>query len=126
VYWKSSELLVVMDSEQYNGWQQLHDSYSNGHPDHNAMGFIEPKRIQIKLLKPDLALVLTWWSVTFPSSKRTVVENTTMNLQKFGDGWKIVVSRCPLWRSSIDRRLQLNRRILQLKRRPFDPMGGFG
>ena len=25
-YWKSSELLVVIDSEQFNGWQQLHDS----------------------------------------------------------------------------------------------------
>ena len=26
VYWKSPELLVVVDSEQFNGWQQLHDS----------------------------------------------------------------------------------------------------
>jgi hypothetical protein len=30
VYWKSPELLVVVDSEQFNGWQQLHDSYLNG------------------------------------------------------------------------------------------------
>ncbi len=29
VYWKSPELLVVVDSEQFNGWQQLHDSYMN-------------------------------------------------------------------------------------------------
>ena len=77
VYWKSPELLVVVDSEQFNGWQQLHDSYINGYPDRNAMGFIEPKRIQVKLLKPDLALALTWWSVSFPSSKQKVVENTT-------------------------------------------------
>jgi hypothetical protein len=33
VYWKSPELLVVVDSEQFNGWQQLHDSYLNGYPD---------------------------------------------------------------------------------------------
>ena len=52
VYWKSPELLVVVDSEQFNGWQQLHDSYLNGYPDRNAMGFIQPKRIQVKLLKP--------------------------------------------------------------------------
>jgi hypothetical protein len=45
VYWKSPELLVVVDSEQFNGWQQLHDSYLNGYPDRNAMGFIQPKRI---------------------------------------------------------------------------------
>jgi hypothetical protein len=72
VYWKSPELLVVVDSEQFNGWQQLHDSYINGYPDR--------------------ALALTWWSVTFPSSKQTVVGNSTMNLQKFSDGWKIVAS----------------------------------
>ena len=92
VYWKSPELLVVVDSEQFNGWQQLHDSYLNGYPDRNAMGFIQPKRIQVKLLKPDLALALTWWSVSFPSSKQSVVGNSTMNLQKFNDGWKIVTS----------------------------------
>src|SRR5277367_1761830 len=92
VYWKSTDLLVVVDSEQFNGWQQLHDSYINGYPDRNAMGFIQPKRIQVKLLKPDLALALTWWSVAFPSSKQNVVGNSTMNLQKFNDGWKIVAS----------------------------------
>jgi hypothetical protein len=92
VYWKSPELLVVVDSEQFNGWQQLHDSYVNGYPDRNAMGFINPARIQIKLLKPDLALALTWWSVSFPNSKKKVVGNTTMNFQKFDDGWKIVAS----------------------------------
>jgi hypothetical protein len=92
VYWKSPELLVVIDSEQFNGWQQLHDSYINGYPDRNAMGFINPTRIQVKLLKPDLALALTWWSISFPSSKQKVVGNTTMDLQKFDDGWKIVAS----------------------------------
>jgi len=92
VYWKSPELLVVVDAEQFNGWQQLHDSYINGYPDRSAMGFITPARIQVKLLKPDLALALTWWSVSFPSTNKKVVGNTTMNLQKFDDGWKIVAS----------------------------------
>ncbi len=92
VYWKSPELLVLVDSEQFNGWQQLHDSYLNGYPDRSSMGFIEPKRIQVKLLKPDLALALTWWSISFPTSKQKVVGNTTMNLQKFDDGWKVVAS----------------------------------
>jgi hypothetical protein len=91
-YWNSPELLVVVDAEQFNGWQQLHDSYLNGYPNRASMGFIQPKRIQVKLLKPDLALALTWWSISFPSSKQTVVGNTTMNLQKFDDGWKIVAS----------------------------------
>jgi uncharacterized protein (TIGR02246 family) len=92
VYWKSAELLVVVDSEQFNGWQQLHDSYANGYPDPAAMGFIQPKRIQVKLLRPDLALVLTWWSISFPNSQQRTVGNTTMNLQKFDDGWKIIAA----------------------------------
>jgi hypothetical protein len=80
-YWKSPELLVVID-----------DSYVNGYPDRATMGFIEPTRIQVRLLKPDLALALTWWTINFPSSHQKVVGNTTMNLQKFDDGWKIVAS----------------------------------
>jgi hypothetical protein len=43
-------------------------------------------------LKPDLALALVWWSASFPGSRQTVVANTTMNLQKFNEGWKIVDS----------------------------------
>ena len=92
VYCKSPDLLVSVDAEQFNGWQQLHDSYINGYPDRVAMGFIQPKRIQVKLLKPDLALALTWWSVSFPSSEQEMVGNSTMNLQKFDDGWKIVAT----------------------------------
>jgi beta-aspartyl-peptidase (threonine type) len=92
VYWKSSELLVIVDSEQFSGWQQLHDSYINGYPDRSSMGFITPARIQVKLLKPDFALALTWWSLSFPNATRKVVGNTTMNLQKFGDRWQIVAS----------------------------------
>ena len=92
VYWKSPELLVVIDSEQFTGWQQLHDSYVNGYPDRNSMGYINPARIQVKLLKPDLALALTWWTISFPNSKQQVVGNTTLNLQKFEDGWKVVAA----------------------------------
>src|ERR1700693_3432304 len=93
VYWNSPELLVVVDSEQFIGWQQLHDSYLNGYPDRKSMGFIEPGRIQVKLLKPDLALALTWWSISFPTSKQKVVGNTTMNVQKFDVGWRKRPSR---------------------------------
>src|SRR6202047_750804 len=81
VYLKSPELLVVVDSEQFNGWQQLHDSYINGYPNQSAMGFIEPASVQVKLLKPDLAIALTWWAFNFPGSRQKVVGNTTMNLQ---------------------------------------------
>jgi uncharacterized protein (TIGR02246 family) len=92
VYWKSPELLVVVDAEQFIGWQQLHDSYINGYPDPAGMGFIQPKRIQVKLLNPGLALAITWWSVSFPNAKQAVVGNSTMNLQKLDGRWKIIAS----------------------------------
>jgi uncharacterized protein (TIGR02246 family) len=92
VYWNSPELLIVVDSEQFVGWQQLHDSYLNGYPDRNSMGFIEPGRIQVKLLKPDLGLALTWWSISFPTTTQKVVGNTTMNVQKFDGVWRVIAS----------------------------------
>jgi uncharacterized protein (TIGR02246 family) len=92
LYWKSPELLVIAGAEQFNGWQQLHDSYVNGYPSRTEMGSIQSKRIQVRLLKPDLALALTWWSISFPASKQKEVGNTTMDIEKFNDGWKIIAS----------------------------------
>jgi uncharacterized protein (TIGR02246 family) len=91
-YWNSPHLIIVDGEEQVQGWQVLYNSFKTGYPDPSAMGHIEPSRVQIKLLKADLALALNWWTVTYPNSKTHVVGNTTMNLQKFNDGWKIVMA----------------------------------
>jgi hypothetical protein len=42
VYWKSPELFVIVDSEQFSGWQQLHDSYVNGYSGGSAWGSLNP------------------------------------------------------------------------------------
>jgi hypothetical protein len=55
-------------------------------------GWLEHLATQVRILKPDLAVALTWWTINFPSFHRKVLGNTTMNLQKFDDGWKIVTS----------------------------------
>jgi hypothetical protein len=55
------------------------------------MGFVEPTRIQVKLLKPNYALAFTGGRASFPISKLKVVGNSTMDFQKF-DGWKIIAS----------------------------------
>jgi len=91
-YWNSPELLVIIDSEEFDGWQQLHDSYFKGYPDRSAMGYCTPARIKVKMLSPTLALALTWWSISFPTTKRKVVGNTTTTLRKFDDGWKVVAA----------------------------------
>ena len=90
-YWNSPELLVIIQEEQYQGWQSLKAAYKSGYQDPNTMGFSHPSRIQIKLIKQDLAAAVTWWTVSYPTSKVQVVGNTTMTCQKFVDGWKVVM-----------------------------------
>jgi hypothetical protein len=89
VYWKAPDLLVVIDSQQFNGWRELHDEYVKGYSDRSLMGSVTPARIQVRMVDPNVACTLTWWSISFPNSKKKVVGNTTALLQKFEDGWKI-------------------------------------
>ena len=90
-FWQSPQLLVMLQEEQFQGWQSVWDTYKTGYPDPNAMGSVQPSRIQIKLVKPDLAVAVTWWVVTYPNSKVRVVGNSTMNLEKFSEGWRIAL-----------------------------------
>jgi uncharacterized protein (TIGR02246 family) len=92
VFWNSPQLLVILQEEQFQGWKSLQDTYKTGFTDPAAMGHSQASRIQIKLINPTLATAVTWWVDTFPTSKTRVVGNTSMNLQKFGDGWKIVMA----------------------------------
>jgi uncharacterized protein (TIGR02246 family) len=89
-YWNSPDLLVVIDSQQNSGWQELHDSYMRGYHNRDEMGHVIPSRLQIRLVKPDLALALFYWTVNFPTSKHIVVGIDTFYVQRFGNGWKIV------------------------------------
>jgi uncharacterized protein (TIGR02246 family) len=91
-YWNSPHLLVVIQEEQFQGWEVLYHAYKTGYPDPNAMGHVEPSRLQIRFLKSDVAVANNWWIVTYPNSKVRVIGNTTMNLQKLNEGWKIVMA----------------------------------
>jgi ketosteroid isomerase-like protein len=85
------QLLVIIQEEQYQGWQSLKAAYKTGYSDPSAMGVVQPSRIQIKLIRSDLAAAVTWWTVSYSNSKVRVVGNTTMTFQKFSDGWKIAM-----------------------------------
>lgn len=47
-------------------------------------------RISIKLLKPDIASALIWSLLTFPDSKKELVQSTMAILRKFNGDWKII------------------------------------
>ena len=93
LYWKSTSLLAVIDTQQYEGWQKLYQSYKNQYRDPRDMGIVSPTRIQVELLEPDLAFGILSWTLTFPNNPLAseVVGTSTVDLQKFADGWKIVV-----------------------------------
>lgn len=93
LYWKSPSLLAVIDTQQYEGWQNLYQSYKNLYRDPSDMGILSPTRIQVQFLEPDLAFGILSWTLRFPNNPLAsdVVGTSTVNLQKFDDGWKIVV-----------------------------------
>jgi ketosteroid isomerase-like protein len=93
LYWNSPSLLAVIDTEQYEGWQNLYQSYKSHYPDPSEMGTLSPTRIQVQLLEPDLAFGILSWTLRFPNNPLAseIVGTSTVDLQKFADGWKIVV-----------------------------------
>src|ERR1700722_2799380 len=93
VYWNSPGLLAVIDTEQFDGWENLYRSYKNQSRNPTNMGIVNPTRVQVELLKPDLAFGIISWTMKYPENAHAsqVVGTTTMNLQKFDSGWKIVV-----------------------------------
>jgi len=93
LYWNSPNLLAVIDTAQYDGWQNLYSSYKNQYRDLGDMGILSPTRIQVELLKPDLAFGILSWTLKYPNNPNAsqIVGTSTLDLQKFDDAWKIVV-----------------------------------
>lgn len=93
VYWNSPGLLAVIDTEQFDGWENLYRSYKNQYRNLNDMGIVNPTRVQVKLLKPDVAFGIVSWTLKYPENARAseIVGTSTVDIQKFDSGWKIVV-----------------------------------
>jgi hypothetical protein len=56
------------------------------------MGVVNPTRVQVQLLKPDLAFGIVSWTMRFPENAHAseIVGTTTVDIEKFGSDWKIV------------------------------------
>ena len=57
------------------------------------MGIVNSTRVQVTLLKPDLAFGIVCWTMRYPENAHAseVVGTTTVDLEKFDSEWKIVV-----------------------------------
>jgi ketosteroid isomerase-like protein len=92
VYWHSPSLLAVIDTEQFDGWENLCRSYQVQSRNPVNMGVVNPTRVQVQLLKPDLAFGIVSWTMRFPENAHAseIVGTTTVDIEKFGSDWKIV------------------------------------
>ena len=90
-FWKSEDLLAVIESEVHWGWSDLSASFHRGYPDRDKMGKIDLQRLQIRSSTPDTAVALCWWRIVPPRGGTPVFATDTMQLQKFSEGWRITV-----------------------------------
>jgi uncharacterized protein (TIGR02246 family) len=88
-YWKSPDLLVVIEGEQLKGWANVLSAYHRGYPNLDEMGSVIYDRVQIQLVSPDVAVGLDWWTVVQKRGK--VLGTSTMVLRKIDGNWVIVV-----------------------------------
>jgi uncharacterized protein (TIGR02246 family) len=91
-YWKSPNLVFVSDAQLSFGWQELNDTYKRNFSDLDSMGKAIPSRIRIRMVRPELVLALTNWTLMLPKSTRTVSGVDTVFFEKFDFGWKIISS----------------------------------
>jgi uncharacterized protein (TIGR02246 family) len=90
VFWKSPDLLTVIEGEQIKGWGDLSASYHRGYTNPNEMAPFTPDRVQIQMVTPDVAIALDWWTAYRKQGK--TLGTSTVVFRKFEEGWKIVVS----------------------------------
>jgi ketosteroid isomerase-like protein len=87
VYWKSSDLVYVLDSTILCGWSEAKKFVDNAYPDRSGMGQATLERLRINVVGPNTALSLEWWTV---SSKLQQVRGiTTSTWLKLPEGWRI-------------------------------------
>jgi len=93
-FWKSPDLLVIVEGDQMKGWAEVNNTYRKGYANSADMGTLLPERVQIQMISTDVALVLDWWTLILPKTVHLrspkVVGTSTLVLKKLAEGWRIV------------------------------------
>jgi hypothetical protein len=87
-FWKSPDLLIIVDGEQIMGWAELLAAYQRGFPDRSEMPIVTLQRVKIQKLSPDFYLALSWF--TFRNHGKNAFSTDTMIFRKLPDGWKVI------------------------------------
>ena len=86
--WKSNDFLLVVDAEEVRGWTEVYAAYQRGYPDPSTMGTLVSDHLETQLVNSDVALVFNRWTAHLRGGR--VLGTSTMVVQKFSDGWKII------------------------------------
>jgi hypothetical protein len=88
-YWKSDSLLFVGRSGPDYGWQKTLESYRKFYPDKASMGYLTFDIKKIRRIDKTHAFVLGAWNIKKENDEAKGF--FTLILQKFKDGWKVIV-----------------------------------
>ena len=88
-YQKSDSLLFVSKNGPEYGWKTILNNYQKFYPDKASMGYLTLGIKKIKMIDKKHALVLGSWHLK--REKDEPQGYFTLLVQKFKDGWKVVV-----------------------------------
>ncbi|MDP3680249.1 MAG: DUF4440 domain-containing protein [Flavobacterium sp.] len=88
-YLKSDSLLFVGKTGPFYGWEKNLQVYQQVYPDKAAMGNLTFDIIQIKIIDKKHAFVLGGWNLQMEKGEQKGF--FTLLVEKFKEGWKIVV-----------------------------------
>ena len=87
-YWRSDELSFSSAGQVTRGWHATLDNYKVRYPSRQAMGQLSFDNLDIRLLGPDVAMVLGDWQLN--RDPDPVGGNFTLILRKLDGRWLIV------------------------------------
>jgi len=91
-FWRSPALVFLEDGAAINGWQELSDKYHRSFSDRNNMGRCSAARVQVRMLTPETAFVVTSWTIAFPGTKTVIVGIDSNYVQRIGGAWKVTLT----------------------------------
>jgi hypothetical protein len=87
-FWKSPQLIYVIDSDVSIGWDSAYGKIRREFPPGQDPGHPVLERMQVNVVSPDTAVSIEWWTVHFFGVD--VHGNTSSAWRKFPEGWRII------------------------------------
>jgi uncharacterized protein (TIGR02246 family) len=88
-FWRSDDLVVVVEGETVRGWDLFSKALHIGYPNPSEMGSLTLDRVQVQMLSADLGVVLTWDTIAF--AKKKEFGTSTITMKKLPVGWRVAV-----------------------------------